>query len=73
MYGGKIDYTIGFNVDKKGLQQINQSLDTVISQRHSPTVSKEIDAAAQSAMKLQQILNQAFDFDLFKISNNSSP
>lgn len=69
---GRLDFTVGFNVDTKALQQVKhelqsiQSLDAtdIISTKSFQEIEKELKEAKVAASQLEDIFDSAFNKDL---------
>ena len=70
---GRINFGVGFQVDKTGLNQLNQSLqeianltakDITIPGLNAEQAKKELRDVQQEALKLEQALQQSYNIKL---------
>ncbi len=69
---GRINYTVGFNVDKRGLNNITQTLRQIqtmtvkdlINPSQFVNANQELAKVKQTAYEVEQALNRSFDTDL---------
>ena len=69
--GGKIDFQVGFKVDKSGLNQLNKALWTIQDKFSNATGNQlkgGLGEAVQAAEKLQSILNSAWNSKLGQLN-----
>lgn len=68
----RIDFQIGYTVDKTGLQQLQTALNDIIVQSKLPgsSLNGGLQTAATTARTLEGILNKAFNADLGSLNVN---
>ena len=69
--GGRIDFTVGMKTDKSGFNQLNKALWSIQEKLSSMTGNQlkgGFDEAANSAKKLQSILNEAWNSKLGQLN-----
>ena len=70
--GGRINFQVGFNVDKSGLNQLKSSLQEI--QKIKPgdfnLATKELREVQKTAKKVQEALTQAFNVNLGSLNIN---
>ena len=64
----RIDFTIGFNIDKTGFTQLNESFDKVTALSQMPGATKQLKEAGAMAQQVGTILRESFNYDFGQIN-----
>lgn len=64
----RIDFTIGFNIDKTGFTQLNESFNKVTALSQMPGATKQLKEAGVMAQQVGTILRESFNYDFGQIN-----
>ena len=68
MAGNRIDFTVGFNIDKTGLNQLESSLDKITAKSQLPGATKQLKEAGVMAQQVGDILRNSFNYDFNQVN-----
>lgn len=64
----RIDFTIGFNIDKTGFTQLNEGFNKVTALSQMPGATKQLKEAGVMAQQVGTILRESFNYDFGQIN-----
>lgn len=68
MAGNRIDFTVGFNIDKTGLNQLENSLDKITAKSQLPGATEQLKEAGVMAQQVGDILRSSFNYDFNQVN-----
>lgn len=68
MAGNRIDFTVGFNIDKTGLNQLENSLDKITAKSQLPGATEQLKEAGIMAQQVGDILRSSFNYDFNQVN-----
>lgn len=68
MAGNRIDFTVGFNIDKTGLNQLESSLDKITAKSQLPGATRQLKEAGVMAQQVGTILRNSFNYDFNQVN-----
>jgi hypothetical protein len=68
MAGNRINFTVGFNIDKTGLKQLESSFDKITAESQLPGVTNQLKEAGVMAQQVGDILKSSFNYDFNQVN-----